>query len=106
MARKTPIGYNGAMSTSHTPFAFYGRYFTSRAAAEAFLTDHGTDFDSDGVCGETSDTLGLQYLREDVYILGFALQPGESDSAAKTLWRERIDASESEAQSYFEIFTY
>lgn len=94
------------MSTERIPFAFYGRYFKNRADAEAFLAAKGADYDSDNVEGEAHDVLGLQYLVDDVYILGFALAAGESDARAKAHWAERIDAGEAQAQSYFEINTF
>lgn len=97
------IAYNWGMSTQRIPFAFYGRYFNTRTEAEAFLATHGADYDSDSIEGEEHDVLGLQYLNEDVYILGFPLKAGESDARARAHWFERIDAGEAEAQSYFEI---
>lgn len=98
--------YNWGMSTQRIPFAFYGRYFNTREAAQAFLAAHGADYDSDSVEGEAHDVLGLQYLVDDVHILGFALAAGESDARARAHWAERIDAGEAEAQSHFEINTF
>lgn len=94
------------MSTTHIPFGFYGRYFASLEEAEALLAASGTDFDSDCVYNQTPDVLGLQYLEDGSYILGYALRPGESDANAKALWAQRVDAQLTDAQSHFELFTY
>ena len=94
------------MSTAHIPFSFYGRYFPSMESAQAFLDAQGEEYDSDSLCDETTTTLGLQYVREGVYILGFPLQPGQSDEVAKALWSGRLDTDNVGAKSYFEILTY
>ena len=94
------------MSTVHVPFAFYGRYFPSRADAKAFLDKYETDYDSDSIMDESSTTLGLQCLRENCYILGFPLQAGQSEEVAKALWAGRLDANGDKARSHFEICTY
>ena len=93
------------MSTYHTPFAFYGRYFSSLEAVQAFLRTQQADYDSDSVVGEPFDSLGLQFT-DNRYILGFPLLAGESDAQAKALWAKRIGADDKEAKSFFDIFTY
>ena len=103
--KKRQFVYNLGMSTHQTPFSFYGRYFPSHAAAVAFLTEHKADYDSDSICGDESDSLGLQCLSSERYILGFPLSPGESDTAAKEMWAKRVDASHIEANAYAEICT-
>lgn len=94
------------MSTTYVPFAFYGRYFTSLLMAESFLAASGVDYYRDSVYDQKSNVLGLQYIQDGTYILGFLLQPGESDAAAKALWLSRFASSKDEARSHFEIFTY
>lgn len=105
MGKYSRAVYNTVMSTTHIPFAFYGCYFASLAEAERFLADSGTDYDSDCVYNQKSNVLGLQYLEDGSYILGFSLRAGESEAGAKECWNARL-ASGGDAQSHFELFTY
>lgn len=95
------------MSTYRTPFNFFGRYFSSREAAQAYLEKHGTDYDNDSVHDETSPKdLGLEYLTESNFALGFYLRPGQSDAEAKALWAARFHGDMADADSHVDIATY
>lgn len=74
--------------------------------AESFLAANEVEYDSDSVYDQKPNVLGLQYIQDDTYILGFVLQPGESDAAAKELWVSRFDSNNIEVRSHLEIFTY
>lgn len=95
------------MSTYRTPFNFFGRYFPSREAAEAYLAQHGTDYDNDSVHDDEHPTdLGLEYLSEGSYALGFFLLPGQSDSDAKAQWGSRFNGDMTDTASHIDIATY
>lgn len=77
-------------STPHA-FIFFGRYFPNHVAAHAFLESCRAHADSNTIEDGSPDRLGLQMLPDGQVVLGFLVEPGDSDAYARDLWSHRVE---------------